>query len=101
MRRPARRALVCGVSSSYGRASVTVMKTGDLMDGRFRLLGRLGAGGMSVVWRAHDEVLGRDVAVKVLSPELAEDPLLLERIRVEARAVARLRHPNIVDVYDY
>lgn len=78
-----------------------MMETGDLMGGRFRLHGRLGAGGMSVVWRAHDEVLGRDVAVKVLSPELAHDPVLLEQIRAEARAVARLRHPNIVDVYDY
>ena len=77
------------------------MNTGDLLDGRFRLRGRLGAGGMSVVWRAHDEVLGRDVAVKVLSPHLARDTALLARIRDEARAVARLRHPNIVDVYDF
>jgi hypothetical protein len=77
------------------------MKTGDLMGGRFRLRGRLGAGGMSVVWRAHDEVLGRDVAVKVLSPGPARDRALLADIRAEARAVARLRHPNIVEVYDY
>ncbi|GIF05183.1 serine/threonine-protein kinase [Actinoplanes siamensis] len=77
------------------------MIPGELMDSRFRLRDRLGAGGMSVVWRAHDEVLGRDVAVKVLAAELAEDSLLLDRIRAEARAVARLRHPNIVDVYDY
>ncbi|MEV1143196.1 serine/threonine-protein kinase, partial [Micromonospora sp. NPDC049799] len=77
------------------------MNTGDLMDGRYRLRDRLGAGGMSVVWRAHDEVLERDVAVKVLSPDLADDPLLLDRVRSEARAAARLRHPNIVEVYDY
>ncbi|BEL06750.1 hypothetical protein Q0Z83_049410 [Actinoplanes sichuanensis] len=77
------------------------MNTGDLIDGRFRLRGRLGAGGMSVVWRAHDEVLGRDVAVKVLAPALARDPARLAHIRDEARAVARLRHPNIVEVYDY
>ncbi|MEU4625637.1 serine/threonine-protein kinase [Actinoplanes sp. NPDC023801] len=77
------------------------MNTGDLMDGRFRLRDRLGAGGMSVVWRAHDEVLGRDVAVKVLSPGLARDLAVLTHIRAEARAVARLRHPNIVEVYDY
>jgi hypothetical protein len=82
-------------------ASKISMNTGDLMDGRFRLRGRLGAGGMSVVWRAHDEVLGRDVAVKVLSPGLARDLALLAHIRAEARAVARLRHPNIVEVYDY
>ncbi|MEU8662083.1 serine/threonine-protein kinase [Actinoplanes philippinensis] len=77
------------------------MNTGDLIDGRFRLRDRLGAGGMSVVWRAHDEVLGRDVAVKVLSPALARDPARLADIRDEARAVARLRHPGIVEVYDY
>src|SRR5688500_14970094 len=82
-------------------ASVGVMITGDLLDGRFRLRDRLGVGGMSVVWRAHDEVLGRDVAVKVLSPHLARDAALLDRIRDEARAVAGLRHPNIVDVYDF
>jgi hypothetical protein len=72
-----------------------------LIDGRYRLLERLGAGGMSVVWRAHDLVLGRDVAVKVLSSELAADPGLLSRIHAEARAAAGLRHPNVVAVYDY
>ncbi|WP_422733453.1 serine/threonine-protein kinase [Micromonospora sp. WMMD558] len=77
------------------------MDTGSLLGGRYRLRERLGAGGMSVVWRAHDEVLGRDVAVKVLSSDLAADPQLLDRIRAEARAAARLRHPNIVAVYDY
>lgn len=77
------------------------MESGHLLNGRYRLVDRLGAGGMSVVWRAHDEVLGRDVAVKMLSPELAADPQLLQRVRLEARSAARLRHPNIVEVYDY
>ncbi|WP_346537647.1 serine/threonine-protein kinase [Micromonospora sp. DPT] len=77
------------------------MDAGSMLDRRYRLLDRLGAGGMSVIWRAHDEVLGRDVAVKLLSPHLAADPQLLHRIRAEARAAARLRHPNIVEVYDY
>jgi serine/threonine-protein kinase len=72
-----------------------------LIGGRYLLLERLGAGGMSVVWRAHDRVLGRDVAVKVLSPELAADPDLLRRIYAEARAAAGLRHPGVVEVYDY
>jgi hypothetical protein len=71
------------------------------VDPRYQLLDRIGAGGMSVVWRAHDDVLGRDVAVKVLSSELASDPALLSRIRLEARSAAGLRHPNIVEVYDY
>ncbi|QGL46135.1 protein kinase [Micromonospora terminaliae] len=77
------------------------MDAGSMLDDRYRLLDRLGAGGMSVIWRAHDEVLGRDVAVKLLSPELAADPQLLHRIRAEARSAARLRHPNVVEVYDY
>ncbi|MET7804010.1 serine/threonine-protein kinase [Micromonospora chersina] len=78
-----------------------MVDAGSMLDGRYRLLDPLGSGGMSVVWRAHDEVLGRDVAVKLLSPDLAADPQLLHRIRAEARAAARLRHPNIVEVYDY
>lgn len=77
------------------------MDAGSVLDARYRLLDRLGTGGMSVIWRAHDEVLGRDVAVKLLSPHLAADPQLLHRIRAEARAAAGLCHPNIVEVYDY
>ncbi len=69
--------------------------------GRYRLVERLGAGGMSVVWRAYDEVLVRPVAVKVLSPSSAADPWSRERIRDEARAAARLCHPYITNVYDY
>ncbi|GAA1847407.1 serine/threonine-protein kinase [Asanoa iriomotensis] len=69
--------------------------------GRYRLVERLGAGGMSVVWRGYDEVLGRQVAVKVLAPSLAEDRLFRERIRAEAQAAARLSHPHIISVYDY
>jgi serine/threonine-protein kinase len=68
---------------------------------RYRLLDRLGTGGMSVVWRAHDEVLDREVAVKLLSPDVAANPGLVNRIRVEARAAARLRHPNVVEVHDF
>ncbi|MEV4640008.1 serine/threonine-protein kinase [Actinoplanes sp. NPDC049548] len=71
------------------------------MDLRYELRERIGVGGMSVVWRAHDEVLGRDVAIKVLSAAAAPDPAQLGRIRLEARAAAGLRHPHIVDVYDY
>ncbi|MFF5075753.1 serine/threonine-protein kinase [Actinoplanes sp. NPDC000266] len=77
------------------------MESGQLIAGRYRLGEQLGRGGMAVVWRADDEVLGREVAVKVLSPSLAGDPELRRRIRDEARAVARLRHVNVVAVYDY
>jgi hypothetical protein len=77
------------------------VQTGQVIAARYRLLHRLGAGGMSVVWRAHDEVLDREVAIKVLSPHLAADPELLHRIHLEARAAARLHHPNVVEVHDY
>ena len=73
----------------------------DSVADRYRLLDWLGTGGMSVVWRAHDDVLDRAVAVKVLSSHVAASPGLLDRIRTEARSAARLRHPNVVEVYDY
>ncbi|WP_433364259.1 serine/threonine-protein kinase [Actinoplanes sp. CA-142083] len=67
------------------------MESGRLIAERYRLVTPLGRGGMSVVWRATDELLGRPVAVKVLSWQLARD---------EARIAARLRHPGIVTVFD-
>lgn len=69
--------------------------------GRYRLREPLGHGGMSVVWRADDELLGREVAVKVLSADVSADPDALRRLYAEARAAAGLRHDNVVEVYDY
>jgi serine/threonine-protein kinase len=69
--------------------------------GRYRLVEPLGSGGMSIVWRAFDEVLQRPVAVKVLAGDLAGDPMLAEAIRREAQAAARVCHPHIAGVYDY
>lgn len=74
---------------------------GRLLDDRYRLLGPVGAGGSATVWRARDERLGRVVAVKLLDPRLLTDELALRRLRDEARALARLRHPHIAEVYDY
>ncbi len=74
------------------------MQRDQLLADRYRLIERLGAGGMSTVWRAHDEVLERDVAVKVLT---ATDPGARWRIRAEAKAAARLSHPNLTNVYDF
>ncbi|HET6201914.1 MAG TPA: bifunctional serine/threonine-protein kinase/formylglycine-generating enzyme family protein [Planctomycetota bacterium] len=68
--------------------------------GRFRILGRLGHGGMGVVFRARDTTLGRDVAIKVLPASLALLPEALERFRREARALAHLRHPHIVAIHE-
>ncbi|GAA2848790.1 hypothetical protein Acy02nite_01510 [Actinoplanes cyaneus] len=74
---------------------------GLILDGRYRLTEPLGAGGMGVVWRAHDHVLDRSVAVKLVAPEHAGDRHSRERIRHEARAAAALAHPNVAQVYDY
>jgi serine/threonine-protein kinase len=67
---------------------------------RYRLHEQLGRGGMGAVWRARDERLGRDVALKVLHSWVAEDPELRERFDREASALARLEHPNVVRLYD-
>ena len=71
-----------------------------VLSGRYRLLERIGEGGMAFVYRAEDTLLSRIVAVKVLRDELAADPEFLARFRREAQAAAALTHPNIVNVYD-
>ncbi len=68
--------------------------------GHFRILEKIGAGGMGVVYRARDDRLGRDVAIKVLPPSLSRDSLRLRRFEQEARAAAALNHPNILAIYD-
>ena len=73
---------------------------GALFDGRYRIVGRLGQGGMARVFLAQDESLHRQVAVKVLADRHSDDPHFIERFQREARAAARLNHPNIVQVYD-
>ena len=77
------------------------MQMGQVLDGRYRLTEHLGAGGMSVVWKAHDQLLDRSVAVKVLAGLHASTPAARLRIRAEARAAAQLWHPNVTNVYDY
>ena len=76
------------------------LATGTLIDGRYRVLSRLGAGGMADVFCAEDQQLGRKVAVKLLHRRFAEDPGFVERFRREAQAAAGLQHPNVVGVYD-
>lgn len=72
----------------------------NIVGGRYRLLGELGRGGMATVHRAHDEILRRDVAIKILHPHLAADPAFRDRFRREAQAAAALSHPNVVAIYD-
>ena len=69
--------------------------------GHFRITAAIGAGGMGEVYRARDERLGRDVAIKVLPPGVAGDPDRLARFEREARALAHLSHPNILTIHDF
>ncbi|MFY1653319.1 protein kinase domain-containing protein [Solwaraspora sp. WMMB762] len=78
-----------------------MLSSGVLLGGRYRLDERIASGGMGDVWRGTDEVLGRTVAVKSLLPALLEEPGFAERFRGEARTMATINHPGVVDVYDY
>ena len=73
---------------------------GSVVDGRYRVLSRLGAGGMADVWLAEDAHLQRRVALKVLHRRFAQDREFVERFRREAESAAGLQHPHVVAVYD-
>jgi eukaryotic-like serine/threonine-protein kinase len=89
-------------SGNHDAGVATTAPTGTrLLGGRYLLLNVLGTGGMSTVWRASDQALGREVAVKVLSPQYATDPGFRARFEREARHVAALSHPRLVTVFDY
>ncbi len=74
---------------------------GRLISGRYRLIAPLGEGGMATIWRAVDEQLDREVAVKLLRPQFSSDAGFAARFKQEARSAGGLSHPNIVSVYDY
>src|SRR6058998_2545522 len=74
---------------------------GELIAGRYELEELVGSGGMSNVFRAHDRLLERTVALKILHEQYTRDEDYVERFRREARAVAQLAHPNIVTVFEY
>ena len=86
--------------SDFSSSADSPVQAAPLLAGRYRLERRIGQGGMAEVWVALDEQLGRRVAVKWLKPNLATDPVVAERFRREAIAVAQLHHSNIVAVYD-
>ncbi|MFH8380489.1 serine/threonine-protein kinase [Kitasatospora sp. NPDC018058] len=75
--------------------------TGTVLGGRYTLVEKVGGGGMGAVWRADDEVLARQVAIKILRADLFEDGTAVQRFRREAQLVAAIDHPGIVDVHDY
>src|SRR5690348_7682335 len=74
--------------------------SGTLVDDRYKIISRLGSGGMADVYCAEDQQLGRKVALKLLHRRFAEDPGFVERFRREAQSAAGLQHPNVVSVYD-
>ena len=80
--------------------SCSVIEPETLIDGRYRVISRLGSGGMADVYLAQDQLLGRQVAVKVLHHHFAEDQEFVERFRREASSAAALSHPNIVGIFD-
>jgi eukaryotic-like serine/threonine-protein kinase len=79
---------------------VPEIREGSLVDGRYRLLQRIGSGGMADVWLAEDQHLQRRVALKVLHSRFAQDREFVDRFRREAESAAGLQHPNIVSVFD-
>jgi serine/threonine-protein kinase len=72
-----------------------------VVDGRYRVLGRLGTGGMGVVYRVEHLRLGKTAAMKVLSPDMATKDEMVHRFRLEAQSVSKLSHPNIVQTFDF
>lgn len=76
-------------------------EVGQLYGGRYKLISRIAIGGMGEVWQAQDEVILRDVAIKILKQEYMGDPGFLERFRTEARHAAMVNHEGIANVYDY
>ena len=82
-----------------GPAAEEVLRPGERL-GPYEVAGPLASGGMGLLYRAHDTRLGREVALKLVAPHLADDPRALRRFEREARAVAALAHPNIVALFD-
>jgi response regulator RpfG family c-di-GMP phosphodiesterase/serine/threonine protein kinase len=89
-----------GLVTEYQASRIEAGKSFGLVLGNYRVLDRLGSGGMGVVYRAEHIHLRRQVAVKVVHPILDEEPLLVQRFYGEIRAVARLEHPNVVAAVD-
>ncbi len=83
-----------------GDPALPAYAAGDLLNGRYRLLSRIGEGGMATVWRAHSLTVGRDVAVKLIRRD-RESPEAIARLHVEACAASAIEHPSIVRVFDF
>ena len=77
-----------------------MLNTGTRLGNRYEILEKIGTGGMSDVYKAKDHSLNREVAIKVLKEEYANDTAFVTKFRAEAQAAAGLEHANIVNVYD-
>ena len=77
-----------------------MLAEGMFLVDRYEILNKVGAGGMSDVYKAKDHILGRIVAIKVLKQEFSEDINFVTKFRTEAQSAAGLEHPNIVNIYD-
>ena len=89
------------VCSSDGAPLAAGFPGDRILDGKYRVDRRLGEGGMGLIYRARHLALQRNFAVKVIQPRGGDDPMFLSRFRLEAEALGRLKHPNIVDVTDF
>ena len=77
-----------------------MLEIGSFLSDRYEILSKVGAGGMSDVYKAKDHILSRFVAIKVLKQEFSEDSSFVTKFRAEAQSAAGLEHPNIVNIYD-
>src|SRR5262249_14180325 len=81
-------------------SKASALDVGDKIAGRYRLVRRLGEGGMGTIWEVYNEAIERAFAIKVLHPRLARDPIGVQRFLEEAKAAGRIRHPGVVEVVD-
>ena len=77
-----------------------MINKGELIDNRYKIMSSIGEGGMANVYLAWDTILEREVAVKILRGDLADDEKFVRRFQREANSASSLKHPNIVEVYD-
>lgn len=80
---------------------MTRLEIGDVLENRYRIDRPIARGGMSTVYRCVDMRLGRAVAAKVMDERYSDDPIFIKRFSREARAMARLQHPNLVAIHDF
>ena len=77
-----------------------MLNEGTMLNGRYEILGKIGAGGMADVYKGKDHKLNRFIAIKVLKKEFHEDDSFIQKFTSEAQAAGGLMHPNVVNVYD-